>query len=468
MAPDGEYFLVKDVAGHWKEAKRLFDEKGFSTDGKMEGLGRGTLDAIQKASPWLDREEPDPTSVLQAHGYVRVVFETRTDGSRFITFSTRFRPLDLNLISEAMKENPNSPMATASDAEYEEYKNLADFKARNGMEASITDYLRSGLEVPAHEENAFSAYANSWCLKNCRFAHKSPRSIPFKEADVGSFWGAWLSPSAYANTRKWLGDQNMLWYKQAGFFEEEMLSRNPRSQALSEKLRAMGLVEIGSRSGKAGVQYGIEGKARRISIGARDVMLNYLLVQGRDSRWNMYKSFSLKKVLEHPNIDPVLKGWADWVGRGPTMIEVREKQRERARSDQYASATGLEKSLNQAPQPTEVPPVQPAPDPQLEQPGTERQASKGDPTRLNLWVLKDIFQDKDEVPNGVDPTSVPHLRRCMSAGLVEAVGGRGGTLRLTEKGKQVIRPTQAVPTEQAVPAEPRPYQPNPGDVTAAG
>ena len=259
----------------------------------------------------------------------------------------------------------------------------------------------------------------------------------------------------------------MLWYKQAGLFEEEMMSRNPRSQVLANKLRAVGLSEIGTRSGKAGVQYGIEGKARRVSIGARDVMLNYILVQGRDSRWNMYKSFSLKKVLEHPNIDPVLKEWADWVGRGPTMIEVREKYRERAKSDQYASATGLEKSLNPSPQPTEVP-VQPAPDPQLEQPGTERQASKGDPTRLNLWVLKDLFKDKDEVPNGVDATSIPHLRRCMSAGLVEAVGGRGGTLRLTEKGKQVIRPTQAVPTEQAVPAEPRPYQPNPGDVTAAG
>ena len=359
LAPDGEYFLVKDVAGHWKEAKRLFDEKGLSTDGKMEGLGQGTLDAVQKASPWLDREEPDPTSVLQAHGYVRVVFETRSDGSGFITFSTRFRPLDLNLISEAMKENPNSPMATASDAEYEEYKNLADFKARNGMEASITDYLRSGL-----------AYANSWCLKNCRFANKGSRSIPF---------------STHANTRKWLGDQDMLWYKQAGLFEEEMMSRNPRSQVLANKLRAVGLSEIGTRSGKAGVQYGIEGKARRVSIGARDVMLNYILVQGRDSRWNMYKSFSLKKVLEHPNIDPVLKEWADWVGRGPTMIEVREKYRERAKSDQYASATGLEKSLNPSPQPTEVP-VQPAPDPQLEQPGTERQASKGDPTRLNLGM----------------------------------------------------------------------------------
>ena len=143
----------------------------------------------------------------------------------------------------------------------------------------------------------------------------------------------------------------MLWYspkanKQAGLFEEEMLSRNPRSQALADKLRSAGLSEIGSRSGKAGVQYGIEGKARRVSIGARDVMLNYLLVQGRDSRWNLYKSFSLKKVLGHPNIDPVLKEWADWVGRGPTMIEVREKQRERAKSDQYAVATGLEKSLN--------------------------------------------------------------------------------------------------------------------------
>jgi len=68
---------------------------------------------------------------------------------------------------------------------------------------------------------------------------------------------------------------------------------------------------------------------------------------------------------------------------------------------------------------------------------------KGSPTDLNLWVLDKFFSDKDEVPNRIDPTDVPHLRRCMSAGLIEAVAGpygkRGGALRLTEKGKQAIR-----------------------------
>jgi hypothetical protein len=68
---------------------------------------------------------------------------------------------------------------------------------------------------------------------------------------------------------------------------------------------------------------------------------------------------------------------------------------------------------------------------------------KGSPTDLNLWVLDKFFSGKDEVPNRIDPTDVPHLRRCMSAGLIEAVAGpygkRGGALRLTEKGKQAIR-----------------------------
>ena len=409
LSPDGYYTLAS--GGHAESARRIAKSKGW------------------KVPPMSTIHD-----IMFDNGYYRVVFE---DNNVLFEHGV-IQALDPRLIAEAMSNVPGMPIFTSptwnplsesGQTSGNKYKNLADFKTKTGTGATDKDLLRSAVDPDLgfgkgqeEEEPAFSAYAR---------------------------------------TTRWLKENTMLWYnpkanKQAGLFEEEMLSRNPRSQALADKLRAAGLTEIGSRHGKAGVQYGIEGKARRVSIGARDVMLNYFLVQGRDARWNMYKSFSLKKVIEHPNIDPVLKEWVDWVGRGPTMIEVREKQRERAMSDQYAAATGLEKALNQTPQPTEAPPpVQPAPPPQPEQPGTERQASKGEPTNLNLWVLKDLFKDKDEVPNRLDPTRVTHLRRCMSAGLIEAVGGRGGTLRLTEKGKQAIRPAQSMPTEQAAPTEPR-------------
>lgn len=151
----------------------------------------------------------------------------------------------------------------------------------------------------------------------------------------------------------------MLWYKQAGMIEDEMLSRNPKAQVIAEKLRSMGMSEIGSRYGKAGVQYGVEGKARRISLGARDLLLNYFLAQGRDTRWNMYKSFSIKKVYDDPTRDAFLQKLADWVSRAPTMIEVRQRQRDRSVSDPYAAATGLEKATDSIPQPQ--PQVQPEP-----------------------------------------------------------------------------------------------------------
>lgn len=369
LSPHGTYIPV-EMMKHAAVAEKIIEENGWSV----------------QATPHNSR---DYIGTMLDHDYIRVVFWKDDKFNAGFRSKTTINP---SRISAAMSNFEDARIHMLSGNKKTEYESLADFKMRNGLQVSTMELLRRTMPGPGKEDEE-NAYAPG------------------------------PGRNTYAKTSRWLKENTMFWYKQAGLFEEEMLSRNPRSQVLANKLRAVGLVEIGSRYGKAGVQYGIEGKARRVSIGARDVMLNYLLVQGRDSRWNMYKSFSLKKVLEHPNIDPILKEWADWVGRGPTMIEVREKQRERAMSDQYASATGLEKSLNPAPQAETPPPVQPAPPPQPEQPGTERQASKGTPTSLNLWVLKKLFKDKDEVPNQLDPTDVTHLRRCMGAGLIEAVGG---------------------------------------------
>jgi hypothetical protein len=166
----------------------------------------------------------------------------------------------------------------------------------------------------------------------------------------------------------------MLWYKSAGFMEDEMLARNPRAMALSGKLRGMGLSEIGARHGKAGVQYGIEGKARRVSLGSRELLLNYFLVSGTrhagsplrfDERWNMYKSFSMKQVMGKPEaeLESFLRSIADWVGRAPTTIEVRNMAREQPGDNVYASGLSKPKATDVAPDPAPAPVPAPAADP---------------------------------------------------------------------------------------------------------
>jgi len=57
---------------------------------------------------------------------------------------------------------------------------------------------------------------------------------------------------------------------------------------------------------------------------------------------------------------------------------------------------------------------------------------KGQPTRTNLYALARLFAGVDEVPNQIDQSSVPHIRRCLAAGLVEVVDRK--TLRLTPTG----------------------------------
>ena len=59
----------------------------------------------------------------------------------------------------------------------------------------------------------------------------------------------------------------------------------------------------------------------------------------------------------------------------------------------------------------------------------------GDPTDTNLWVLERQMGGKDTAPNQIRPTSVPHMRRCVKAGLVTVDGAQ---LHLTEKGKAVL------------------------------
>jgi hypothetical protein len=66
-------------------------------------------------------------------------------------------------------------------------------------------------------------------------------------------------------------------------------------------------------------------------------------------------------------------------------------------------------------------------------------AAKGDPTGTNLYVLKQYFEQADEIPNGaLKPVDVPHMRRCLQTGLIEVVGGRGVVLRLTKSGRQAL------------------------------
>ena len=62
-------------------------------------------------------------------------------------------------------------------------------------------------------------------------------------------------------------------------------------------------------------------------------------------------------------------------------------------------------------------------------------APKGTPTSLNLWVLARHFGGKPTAPNRIEATSVPHLRRCLKAGLVTV---KGPDLVLTPAGVEAV------------------------------
>lgn len=62
--------------------------------------------------------------------------------------------------------------------------------------------------------------------------------------------------------------------------------------------------------------------------------------------------------------------------------------------------------------------------------------AKGTPTSLNLWVLRKLFAaGRTELANALEVTDLPHMRRCMQAGLVvPAVVEGARVLRLTPAG----------------------------------
>jgi hypothetical protein len=174
----------------------------------------------------------------------------------------------------------------------------------------------------------------------------------------------------------WWRDKNMRWHRK----EAADVRGEVKGQLIGKRLAELGLSLLGTRHGKAGEQYGTPDGARRIAVGARDMMLNYLLAEaeqahGRwqeNSRWSMWKSFSIKQVYENPRRDDFLQNAANWAKEGPTMREVRQ----RARDDASASpqpdpaaggyqprvtgiATGLQK-IPTRPVPTSEPAPQPA------------------------------------------------------------------------------------------------------------
>lgn len=62
---------------------------------------------------------------------------------------------------------------------------------------------------------------------------------------------------------------------------------------------------------------------------------------------------------------------------------------------------------------------------------------KGTPTELNLKCLATLFRGgADEVPNRLDAVDVPHLRRCLAAGLLEVTPSKA--LRITPAGRAAI------------------------------
>jgi len=67
--------------------------------------------------------------------------------------------------------------------------------------------------------------------------------------------------------------------------------------------------------------------------------------------------------------------------------------------------------------------------------------AKGVPTRLNLYVLARELKEQGGVIRRVPAASVPHIRRCIDAGLLESSGervGNGWAWRLTPKGEAAV------------------------------
>ncbi len=68
--------------------------------------------------------------------------------------------------------------------------------------------------------------------------------------------------------------------------------------------------------------------------------------------------------------------------------------------------------------------------------------TKGEPTGTNLWALADEVRKQGPVLRKFEATAVPHLKRCIAAGLLESTGekiGRGFAWQLTPKGAEAIK-----------------------------
>ena len=177
LSPDGYYTLAS--GGHAYSARKIAESKGW------------------KVPPMSTIHD-----VMFDNGYYRVVFE---DNDVIFEYGV-LQKQDSNLIAEAMSNVPDMPIFTSSTwnpGEFAQtagnmYKNLADFKAKNGMEAATKDFLRSELMTPfgapsKEEEEYFSAYASSKKFEKRSGYKEFSGRIPFDERAFNTY-GAWLAP----------------------------------------------------------------------------------------------------------------------------------------------------------------------------------------------------------------------------------------------------------------------------------
>lgn len=73
-----------------------------------------------------------------------------------------------------------------------------------------------------------------------------------------------------------------------------------------------------------------------------------------------------------------------------------------------------------------------APAPRTYNPDIHR---KGDPTDINMYVLSEYFGPNERIPNQMEATAAPHLRRCLKAGLLVP---EGKELVLTPAGVEAL------------------------------
>lgn len=103
------------------------------------------------------------------------------------------------------------------------------------------------------------------------------------------------------------------------------------ADSVKEKLMEKGLHSLGTRYGKSGEQFGIQGGARMIAVGGRDFLLNTFMVsidnefslRKPDTGWRLKKAVLLSQLK-----DEFIDAAVDWVKKGKTMQEVRDAARE--------------------------------------------------------------------------------------------------------------------------------------------